>query len=254
MTVAAAAARRSRALQVIFDDAADGAWNMAVDEALLTTAAAACHPVLRFYRWRKPTLSLGYFQSYGDVDLDRWPGVALVRRTTGGGAILHDGDLTYSLILPPNFPPATRPRQVYDVVHGVLCALLQDAGLAAQRCGSQRAQTARGAPFLCFERRAEDDLLLEKEKIAGSAQRRHHGSLLQHGSVALRSSPLTPHLPGLDRWHQPDLADLTQNWAGTIARRWQREVVVAALTQDQQRAAEDLAQCRYADNAWLKRR
>ena len=87
--------------RLIVDPPAPGAWNMAVDEALFEQAAKFGTPTLRFYQWSEPTLSLGYFQNYDDRRSHAASlGTAAVRRTTGGGAILHDQELTYSLVWP----------------------------------------------------------------------------------------------------------------------------------------------------------
>ena len=93
--------------RLIIDRPLPGAWNMAVDEALLLDASENGSASLRFYGWNAPTLSLGYFQRYDDRDLHAASrDCAVVRRQTGGGAILHDRELTYSLVLPPNHPLA----------------------------------------------------------------------------------------------------------------------------------------------------
>src|SRR5690349_2496197 len=89
--------------RLLNDPPASGAWNMAVDEALLEGVASGRSPAtLRFYSWRPACLSLGYFQPFGIVDVSgcRARGVDVVRRPTGGRAILHDRELTYSLTLP----------------------------------------------------------------------------------------------------------------------------------------------------------
>ena len=93
----------SEAWRLLLDPPAAGAWNMAVDEVLLNgTAAGISRPTLRFYQWMPPCLSLGYFQDFSVVNLDgcRALGVEVVRRPTGGRAILHDRELTYSVALP----------------------------------------------------------------------------------------------------------------------------------------------------------
>src|SRR5437879_11737154 len=89
--------------RLLLDKPASGAWNLAVDEVLLdAVAAGAAPPTLRFYAWTPPCLSLGYFQPFDVVDVDGcWAlGVDVVRRPTGGRAILHDRELTYSVVLP----------------------------------------------------------------------------------------------------------------------------------------------------------
>src|SRR5437868_3979467 len=89
------------ALRLIIDSPGDGAWNMAVDEALLETAANTNQATLRLYQWRQPTLSLGYFQLAADrAQHAASAACLLIRRPSGGGAILHDRELTYSIALP----------------------------------------------------------------------------------------------------------------------------------------------------------
>src|SRR4051812_36941289 len=89
------------ACRVLFDPPAEGAWNMAVDEALGEAAAETKIATLRFYGWSRPTLSLGYFQKHDErVAHVGSAGCELVRRASGGGAIVHDRELTYSLALP----------------------------------------------------------------------------------------------------------------------------------------------------------
>ena len=98
----------STVCHLIVDAPADGAWNMAADEALLHTVSNTETPVLRFYQWQSPTLSLGYFQSYADRNQHAASLEAdVVRRLSGGGAILHDQELTYSLVLPGSNPLAS---------------------------------------------------------------------------------------------------------------------------------------------------
>ena len=189
------------------DPPARGSWNMALDEALLHRAATGAPPVLRFYEWQEPTLSLGYFQRYSDRGChSRSAGCAVVRRATGGGAILHDRELTYSCVLPPGHPLGRRPPDLYNSIHVSIIAVLAEFGLTAKLvgCSSPSADSAGCGtrnqdtePFLCFARRTPGDVLLDGWKIAGSAQRRQRGAVLQHGSILFERSPFAPELPGL---------------------------------------------------------
>jgi lipoate-protein ligase A len=174
-----------------------GAWNMAVDEALLETADVDRIAALRFYAWAEPTLSLGYFQP----SADRHQHLAslecpLVRRSSGGGAILHDQELTYSFAMPIERQSAADATRLSLSIHEALTTALKRLGISAQLCQKTGPCKAE-QPFLCFARRAVGDLLVDDCKIAGSAQRRRRGAILQHGSVLLATSRFAPELPGL---------------------------------------------------------
>ncbi len=175
-----------------------GNWNMAVDECLLgwTSRTGCC--CWRFYQWDEPTLSLGYFQDYRDRDghvASRE--CSLVRRASGGGAILHDRELTYCLTVPSDHPLGRRRQWTYEAVHRTLIAVLGDWGIRANLFGDSRAGGGRSDEFLCFQRRSAGDIVVADVKIAGSAQRRVANAVLQHGSVLLERSPAAPELPGL---------------------------------------------------------
>ena len=204
--------------RLIVDPPAAGSWNMAVDEALLAEAVAGNVATLRFYQWNEPTLSLGYFQRYDDRHQHAASSAcAIVRRQSGGGAILHDRELTYSLTLPPGHPLARDATALYTAVHNAFIQALAPRlaeGEPAWRLrlnGKESPVAASAEPFLCFQRRACGDLLLVGEqgredvatnlapqayKILGSAQRRHRGAILQHGSFLIARSPAAPELPG----------------------------------------------------------
>lgn len=177
---------------------------MALDEAMLDAAAAT--PGLAFFRtyeWTVPTLSLGYFQSYRQAETDpRWQDVAIVRRPTGGGAIWHHHEVTYALVLPMSHPSARRGGTLYHEVHAAIARAFLEQGIAVARRGEVSGPGAgtdansQQRPFLCFQDRDAEDLVLTGSKVVGSAQRRRTGAVLQHGSILLARSPTTPELPG----------------------------------------------------------
>ena len=192
---------------------------MAVDEALLE-AAAEGQGTLRFYRWSEPTLSLGYFQQYPD----RWQHepsrqCAVVRRASGGGAILHDIELTYSLAVPAAHPLAADRLGCYRAMHAALVEALADWGVQAVVLQQADKESHHRQPFLCFQRRAPGDVLVDGVKIAGSAQRRCRGAVLQHGSVLLGRSAAAPELPGLANLSgkQVDHRQLLDAWLQRLA-------------------------------------
>src|SRR3954463_4715971 len=188
---------------------------MAVDEVLLMDAVENGNATLRFYQWSEPTLSLGYFQQLASRQQHfASRNCAVVRRQTGGGAILHDHELTYSLILPPADPLTRNTSQLYNAVHAAFIAALskdsQNAGLERSlKCrGKQAADESQDEPFLCFQRKSPGDVVLAQpddstvarvppRKVLGSAQRRHRGAILQHGSLLLEQSTAAPELAGL---------------------------------------------------------
>jgi len=177
-------------LRWLVDLAADGPTNMARDEAiLLQVGEGRAPPTLRFYRWNPATISLGYFQKYEEYESLPSPAgdLAVVRRQTGGGAILHDLELTYSLILPLQHPMVTGGKltALYDRVHQSFADLLRSAGVSVVVGPRGSGTCSHGGPFFCFERHSCNDLICDGKKLMGSAQRRTPFAVLQHGSLIL---------------------------------------------------------------------
>jgi lipoate-protein ligase A len=255
-----------------FERPTRGAQNMAIDEALLESVEEE-GPALRLYAWDQPTLSLGYFQGWRNR-LRHPPssGLPTVRRSTGGGAIVHDHELTYCWVFPASLRRSADAD--YAFFHGSWITALERAGWnahlvqthgTAAPCGaamagelSDRGPTSEEPrePFLCFQRRTAQDVVLAGYKILGSAQRRRSGAGLQHGSLILRASPAAPELPGLTEltgvsWTR---AIAAERWLGAIgaATGWKfREVPVTATVQ---RLAERILQDRHGRTDWLTKR
>jgi lipoyl(octanoyl) transferase len=148
--------------------------NMAVDETLFLTAA---RPVLRFYRWIRPSVSFGYFTPWEEVAL-RFAGRDLVRRWTGGGIVEHGKDLTYSLICPGG-KSLPRTSELYRFVHLGIARILLESGSPVEV--AEKTDPARSPA--CFEKAVQFDLQLRGEKIAGAAIRRNRKGLLLQGSI-----------------------------------------------------------------------
>jgi lipoate-protein ligase A len=267
--------------RLLIDPASGGAWQMAVDEALLETAAAGGGASLRFYEWSEPTLSLGYFQQYADRTTHRATrDCPLVRRQTGGGAILHDVELTYSLAVLEDRRGLGEATRLYDAVHTALVDVLAGLGVEARLSDGQGEPTAKGTPraadrsrirnnpdvdsapaarrepFLCFQRRARGDVLVGASKICGSAQRRHGNAVLQHGSLLLAASTLTPELPGLKeltgrRW---TVAFLRDSWTRELASRLGLSLRQEGLTAAELDRVRTLAVEKYDSARWNRRR
>ncbi len=157
----------------------DAAWNMALDEALLETAPQINAPVLRFYEWKEPAASFGYFQKFQEIEratLLR----PLVRRPTGGGLVPHDGDWTYSLVFPPgHFWHELKAVESYERVH----AWVRDAFARMSVATVLSPCCQKDIPGQCFLGAEKFDVLWHGRKIAGAAQRRTKTGLLIQGSV-----------------------------------------------------------------------
>jgi lipoate-protein ligase A len=158
---------------------------MALDALLLRSAPA---PVIRLYGWEQPTLSLGAFQGRrSELQLPDSPR-KVVRRMTGGGAIVHDRELTYSIVISESHPHLLKVGREasYRLLHQPIIRALSDVGVEAQVGSAGDSSTA--APFLCFDRTTAMDLRVGNRKLVGSAQRRTEGRILQHGSILLYPS------------------------------------------------------------------
>jgi lipoate-protein ligase A len=166
----------------------DGAHNMAADEVLLERAGAGVAS-LRFYGWSVPTVSLGYFQPH----TARLAGLPWVRRPSGGMMLVHHHELTCALALPAGLPWQGGSAWLRRM-HQIIAASLTEFGIHARL---HEPPDAHPETALCFRHVTAGDLLIGGAKVAGSAQRRHRGSLMQHGGIVLAQSPFTPGVPGL---------------------------------------------------------
>jgi lipoate-protein ligase A len=177
---------------------ADGAMNMAIDEAILhAVAAGQTRPTLRFYAWEPPCLSLGRGQEGADVDLGalQKAGYDLVRRPTGGKAILHIDELTYSVVAPEMDPRmaggvvASYRRLSAGLMRGLERLGARGVTATGRRSSQQRSQKTNEGPRqigpVCFEVPSDYEITSQERKLIGSAQMRAHGIVLQHGAVPL---------------------------------------------------------------------
>jgi len=188
----------STSWRVIHDSKADGARNMAVDEAILQTyvgSAIPPPPTLRLYSWDPPALSLGRSQRTGlaaDREFLRARAIDLVRRPTGGRAVLHEEERTYAVIGSLRSPPFDGGvHQVYRLIAGMLRDALKRLGVAADAVvTAERSPSPRGEEGVgpaCFVEPGAHELVAGGRKVVGSAQLRRRGAFLQHGSILLGS-------------------------------------------------------------------
>lgn len=179
--------------RLLWSPPADGATNMAIDVAMVEAVAAGeAPPTVRFYRWDPPCLSLGRRQSVEEVDLARCraDGVEVVRRPTGGRAILHADELTYSVVFPEADPRAAGGvLETFRRFVEAFARALRALGVPEVAIAPRLESAARGDGFVCFEVPTDYELTAGGRKIMGSAQWRHRGVVLQHGSLPLAGDP-----------------------------------------------------------------
>jgi lipoyl(octanoyl) transferase len=260
--------------RLIIDPPSTGSWNMAVDQAILETADETGLVTLRFYQWSQPTLSLGYFQKQAERDCHP-PSQAcpLVRRRTGGGAIVHDTELTYSLCVPSTNRWSSKNEELYDAIHKIIIGLLKEDGIVTTlyrdasaeseiENGLLRVNSNQNSPspvdpnaFLCFGRRSPGDVVFNGHKIVGSAQRRLKNSLLQHGSVLYGKSSFAPELCGINdiSGSKYTFEDLASRLLPSIEDYLSTNMIRQDLTEMENSAAKRVENSHFRNPRWLNR-
>lgn len=260
--------------RLIYDGAHDGATNMARDEAISRAVSAGRQPpTLRLYGWQPPAISLGQSQRVDSVDEARCQadGIGIVRRPTGGLAILHADELTYSVSLPITHPIAegdvmTSYRRIAEAIMHAL-RLLGVPNVGANRVAKE--DKAKGP--VCFEAPSDYEVVGAGRKLVGSAQWRRVDGVLQHGSLPLHGDIaricgylLDAPVPERVRAHAATLEETLGrrvSW-DEAADAWQRAFAEAldirftagALAADELRCAEELRAAKYANDEWTRRR
>ncbi len=243
-------------LHIFRDGAFDGPTNMARDEHLLHSQQYL-PAALRIYGWEPPTISLGYFQRFASV-AELPPDVralAVVRRPTGGGAILHDREITYCLMVDQSLAPARQaPAVLYRLVHEAWRETLSaDVPDLAEAPAALPFPSPRSGPFFCFAKPGRTDLVIGADKLLGSAQRRIPGRVLQHGSLLL-GRRYAAH-PGAHLGEPP--ADRVECWIRTFTDQVARRLGLAPVVAEWDASARSeiaAAAQKYASREWTELR
>ena len=249
-----------RQARLIIDPPGEGTMNMAIDQAILETTAASGKTTLRFYRWNPATLSLGYFQKIEDRSLHGASKLCpVVRRSSGGGAIVHDDELTYSLCIATKDSIAKANAELYDIVHFAIKSALAGQGIVVELFNAPEGESNKASkadPFLCFDRRADGDLVCDGAKIGGSAQRRLKNALIQHGSLLLSRSSFAPELPGLKEKSgiEVDVDVLIDETTSKVEAALEIQLSKAKASLSEIRRASEIAEEKFAAEKWTKRR
>lgn len=266
--------------RLMIDEPRTGAWNMAIDEAILEhVGRKEFLPTLRLYTWQPACLSLGYAQSYNDVDAPRLKarGWDVVRRPTGGRAILHTDELTYSVATAPDEPiMAGTVLESYNRLARALVAACQSLDLPVSM--EEHAVRPRGESSgpVCFEVPSAYEIVLDGKKLIGSAQARKREGILQHGTLPLHGD-LTRITEALvfeteesrSRASQKLLRRATtvemyngkviewQQAAESVIRAFESQLGIhfqpSALSAPEQRRAAELVENKYAHPDWTER-
>lgn len=203
----------------------DGARNMAIDHALLDRAARSDEAVFRIYAWATPTMSLGVHEKARLVpEAAATRGIAVVRRPTGGRALLHHREVTYSVTAPAR---EASLRESYDAINAILLDALTRLGVPAHTA-ERRGRPLAPDGAACFAEPNVGELVVEGRKLVGSAQRRDAHAFLQHGSILLADDQgLVAALRGMPA--PPPAATLTQALRRAVAFAEVRDALRAAL-------------------------
>lgn len=253
-----------------------GAYNMALDQTLLESYRQTGQPTLRFYGWSPPCLSIGLGQRLlRDVDLAACAarGIDVVRRPTGGRAILHDQELTYALVIATNHPliGSSSVVESYRSISEALCRSLALLGVQAALAPRPDRDATKSAA--CFDLPGDYEITVRERKLVGSAQRRQQGVLLQHGSILIRADTdqlnVVLHLPGdldsaalnqrliaLDQLIDPAprFDRIATALTHGFEQAWSITLVPGPITTDEHQRALDLVAEKYGNWAWTGRR
>lgn len=244
---------------------------MAVDEALLRCFDSACSsPIIRLYGWNPPSFSLGRFQKVDevlDLELCRADGIPIVRRVSGGGAIYHADELTYSLVCSPNqVAQAASVKDSFRILTGFLISYYRSLGLEASYAvdvvTDQGALGRRTA--YCFAGKETFDIMIQGKKIGGNAQRRQKNVIFQHGSIPIvnrseqgfgymlnRASESARNTGSLEDFGvEMDIERLKKQLMDSFIQNLETEMVVSQLTEAELYQADSLLGGKYADDGW----
>jgi len=228
----------------------DAYTNMAIDEAVFLMREKLGLPAtLRFYGWKPVAISIGYFQRIEDPSLKEYKRqkLTIVRRFTGGGAILHRNEITYSLACSthefPTFRDITKTQQL---VHEAIILGLQNLGIRAEL---ERKETKGPDPYFCFINPSKNDVVDDGRKIVGSAQRRKNKAFFQHGSI-LMDSRITSENGERKKNREKIIDSLVWGFEKRLGIR----LLPGQLTKEESKLSQELRQIKYSTQNWNYRR
>ena len=251
--------------------------NMAVDEAIFRASQhEGSMPTLRFYGWEPAAVSIGFFQDLSlDINIEacRSNKIHIVRRITGGRAVFHSAELTYSIIgreEDPKFPAGILNR--YRIISECISSTLSHFGVQAEMKKERRNSTEKNLDGFCFSAPSQYELLVNGKKICGSAQARSNGSFLQHGSLLIDLDPsLTCALMSFDKTNREEkiadiektttcinfevnrsiyLNDLCAVLAASFESKFAIRLIPGTLNSDELSMVDNLIENKYGTDSW----
>lgn len=260
---------------------------MAIDEAIMQSVAAGGPPTLRLYGWEPPAVSIGYFQDL-EREVDEAAcsqlGIDVVRRLTGGRAVLHDVEVTYSLVIAESHPliPSSVVESYRVISEGLMRGLERlgmrpEMKMPERSPGGRLARIANGGSAACFDAPSWYEVTVGGKKVIGSAQVRRYGVVLQHGSIPLQLDAdklfSVLRFPSEEARERAKVAflrkadsirallgrpisflELSDHLVAGLRERLQIEFEEGHLTAREEEEAERLERTRYSQPEWNRRR
>lgn len=245
--------------RLILDDAQDAFHNMAVDETIFRSFhAVQLPPTIRFYTWRKPSISLGRFQKIDDLNMTfcEERAIDVVRRPTGGRAVLHGTDLTFSIVKRND---SRSVKESYKKLGEAVAYGLSDIGTSAQVFQDASSRADMRSVANCFDLKAAFEVAIDGCKILGSAQVRNERAVLQQNSLLLKvpsADNLNAFIGGNSEVGAPraavnvDKDIVIESLCKAIERTFRVKLCRSSLTEDEENAVAELVLLKYGTNAW----
>ncbi len=259
--------KSERKLRFVYSGISDGYMNMAIDEAVLISLQEnKSSPMLRIYKWDPPTISIGFFQKHTDIDFEkcRNDNIMVVRRLTGGRAVLHDVELTYSILFTDQDFIPFKKREIFEYIAKALMESLNILGIKAKMAEKSRGDLK--SPN-CFASPAQYEIeTVEKQKLIGSAQVIKGNVVLQHGAIPITTaySRIDKYLTvnskriksttSLSTWSgkKIDEKELLQSLKNGFSRYF--PITDGELTEYEKLLAKELYNNKYSRDSWNKLR
>jgi len=237
---------RKEEWRLIESNCLDAYTNMAIDEGIFIGREKLGLPAtLRFYGWEPAAISIGYFQKIEDPSLKEYKRqkLTIVRRFTGGGAILHENEITYSLACPTNeFVAFSNIEKTQQLVHQAIILALQSLRINAQL---KRKQSKKPDPYFCFVNPCKDDVVEDGQKIVGSAQRRRNRTFFQHGSIKI-----SPQI----KEEKKNIGKIIDSLVLGFEKRFGIRLLPGQLTREEVKLSRELRDVKYSTQNWNYRR